>query len=192
MPRRRISDYLGEEGDPGKPAVDVDVLIKKTVEATVAELVKGIIREIREMRESIEEVKARLEQVERKLSECRGPASRVKTKSRGGLADKLAEILAEEGYVLASASRSKLGISPYRLRDLAEEVGARIVELGHDYAVMDPQAYREFILLLSTNKKRDPQEAAKAMGRYKELFEKMREAAIIYYDAKRGTWRIIE
>jgi len=197
LPRRRISDYLGEEPPrpPQRRGSDVDLVIKKTVEATVAELVKGLLGEIRSLRETVESLARRVEKLEATVRSCqaqaRGSPQRGKPR-RSRLADELAGILEAEGYVLASRARARLGVSPQRLRDLAAEVGAEIVELAGDFAVVDREAMGEFLALLKTVRTSDPAEAAKAMGKYKELFEKMREATTVYYDARRGHWRMID
>jgi len=196
LPRRRISDYLGEEPPrpPQRRADDVDLVIKKTVESTVAELVKGLLGEIRSLRESVESLSRRVEKLEAAVRSCQAPArgGAQRRGRRSRLADELAGILEGEGYVLASRARARLGVSPQRLRDLAAEVGAEIVELAGDFAVVDREAMGEFLALLKTVRTSDPAEAAKAMGKYKELFEKMREATTVYYDARRGHWRMIE
>jgi len=201
LPRRRISDYLGEE-PPTRPhrkgGDDVDLVIKKTVEATVAELVKGLLGEIRSLREAVESLSSRVEKLESAMRQCQaGPQARAARGSRGGkrrsrLADELASILESDGFILASKARARLGVSPQRLRDAAAEVGAEVVELAGDFAVVDREAMGEYLALLRTVKTSDPAEAAKAMGKYKELFEKMREATTVYYDARRGYWRMIE
>lgn len=172
------------------------MIVKKTVEATVAELARGILGELRRLREEVETLSKKLGQIEAALQACRQQAGRSQERRgqqrRSKLVDKLLEILDTEGYVLASKSREKLGISPYKLRDLALDAGARVIELDGDFAVIDPRAYREFLVLLASTRTSDPEEAAKSMGRYRELFERMRASSLVYYDASRGAWRVLE
>ena len=162
----------------------------------MAELARGILGELRRIREEVEALSKKLEEVEGALQACRQQAGRAPQgrgqQRRSKLVDKLLEILDMEGYVLASKSREKLGVSPYKLRDLALDAGARVVELDGDFAVIDPRAYREFLVLLASTRTSDPEEAAKSMGRYRELFEKMRASSLVYYDAGRGSWRVLE
>ncbi len=197
MARRRISDYIGGDAGPQRrtPAsYDPRMLIKETVEAAVAELAKGLVAEIRRLRESIEDLAARVERLEQEVRACRqqAPARASSKKRQSRLADRLVEILESDRYLLASKAREKLGVSPYKLRDLAGEVGAEIVDLNGDYAVIDPEALREFRMLLASTRQRDPEEAAKSLGVYRELFEKMRAASMVYYDAARGSWRMLD
>ncbi len=190
MPRK-ISDYLKEPGKTG-PAADVDVVIKKTVEATAAELVKALLAEIRRLREEVGQLRASIERLEKACSRGERPRRQGAQGRDSKLLDKLEDALAESGYLLASQSYEKLGVSPYRLRSLAVRAGARIVELENDYAVVDPEAYKEFVLLLSTVSTPDPGEAAKRLGKYGKLFEALRRSSMAYYDTKRKAWRILE
>ena len=199
LPRRRISDYL--EGaaarGSGRNVEEVEVIVKKTVEATVAELARGILGELRRLREEVESISQRLGELENAMRACRQQSTRPPRERRGEtrrskLVEKLLEILDTEGYVFASKSREKIGVSPYRLREIALDAGAKIIELEGDFAVIDPRAYREFLVILASTRTSDPGEASKSMGRYRELFEKMRASSLIYYDASRGSWRVLE
>ena len=163
----------------------------------MAELARGIIGELRRLREEVEAISKRLGELENAVKACGQGPGRTRGEKRGEarrskLVERLLEILDTEGFIFASKSREKLGVSPYRLRDLALDAGAKIIELEGDFAVIDPRAYREFLVILASTRTSDPGEAAKSMGRYRELFEKMRASSLVYYDAGRGSWRVLE
>jgi len=192
--RRRIDDYMDSQarragrrhhsaGEPCPPNDDV----RKAVEVAVQEAVRALAEEIRSLREEVARLRA---EIARLQVQSRKPQAGAKGRSR--LAEKLVEVLAEEGYILASESKNKLGLGPYRLKELAMQTGSRVLTLEGDLAVVDPEAYREFLMLLASARTSDPGEAAKRMGKYRKLFEKLRASSMVYYDAKRGSWRLLE
>ena len=191
--RKRIDDFIdarhGEKRFREKkpePCDNIEELVKLTAEVTVAEAVRAILAELKQLRQEIEQLRRELSQ--HKSIDARGRRG----SRRSNLADKLLEALSEEGYILASESKEKLGVSPYKLRELAQQTGSRIIPLEGDLAVVDPEAYREFLMLLASATTSDPEEAARRMGRYKKLFEKLRRSSMVYYDARRGSWRMLE
>jgi len=196
--KRRIDDYMGPPGARGARTSragpgdcrDIEDTVRATVEAVLQESLRALSEEVRRLREEVARLRAEIA----RLQAGQGPARRSPQGSRGRnrLADKLLDVLAQEGYVLASESKEKLGIGPYKLRELAAQTGSKIIALEGDLAVIDPEAYREFLMLLASARSSDPGEAARRMGKYKRLFEKLRASSMVYYDARRGAWRLLE
>jgi len=198
--KRRIDDYMDMDTprtrstriSRAEPAGcrDIEETVRATVEAVLQESLRALGEEVQKLREEVARLRAEIARLQAGQAQARRSPHGSRGRSR--LADKLLDILAKEGYILASESKEKLGIGPYKLRELAAQTGSRIIALEGDLAVVDPEAYRELLMLLASTRTSDPGEAARRMGKYKRLFEKLRASSMVYYDARRGAWRLLE
>jgi len=196
--KRRIDDYMGAPRPRSTRSSrastegcrDVEEAVRATVEAVLQESIRALNEEVRRLREEVARLRAEIARLQAGQAQARRQTQVSRGKSR--LADKLLDILSQEGYILASESKEKLGVGPYKLRELAAQTGSKVIALEGDLAVIDPEAYREFLMLLASSRSSDPGEAARRMGKYKRLFEKLRASSMVYYDARRGAWRLLE
>jgi len=215
--RRRLSDYItgGSREEPtpkskvrtGNPPpeqlsdknIDIEKIIVKTAEATVASYTRTIranleslLSEIKLLREEVESLKKMCAQTKtagQSSGIARTQGSLEKGRRRSPLESRLETALDKYRYVLGSEARSRVGMSPSKLREIADILGATIVEVGGDFAVIYPIHLREFDSILEGISTSDPDEASRKAGIYKRLFEKMRQAGLVYYDASRRAWR---
>ncbi len=213
--RRRLSDYItGGSRQEAKPKarreeqssellygknIDIEKIIVKTAEVTVASYIKSIrdnleslLSEIKLLREEIESLKkmcAQMKTVSQPSGYTRAQGALERGKRRSPLESRLETALDKYRYVLGSEARSRVGMSPSKLREIADSLGATIVEVGGDFAVIYPIHLREFDGILEGISTSDPDEASRKAGVYRRLFEKMRRAGLVYYDASRKAWR---
>ncbi len=170
--RRRIDEFLGEGCDP-------DEVARLAAEKAVALLAKGILEELKEVRERLERLEA---EVKRGRGRRRG----------GGLVEKVREALERDRYILGSQARGKVGVSPQALYGVASGMdGVRIIEAGGDFIVFDSMGFDEFRALLSTIQTSDPEEAAKRLGPFRDAFNALRRAGSVYFDGREKRWRIV-
>lgn len=195
---RRIDDYLGggrstrDEGQAsGCDRVLAERAAELAAEKVAATFLSKIVDEIESLRREVELLRAELERMRKYLQQLQASGRSGPERRGRKRVSRLAEILAEKGFLFGSEARSKLGVSPLRLKSEAEEAGAVVIEMEGDIAVMDRRAYEEFLALLASLKTSDPVEAAKSMGRYEKLFTELRRSGRVYYDARRSMWRLL-
>ncbi len=192
--RRRIDEFIGDDMHGQRyysshSREELDYIIKATVEATLAALSKGLFSELRAINERLDRIEARLENLER-LVKSRGYS---RGKGRGGISDSVAELLASDGYIIGSASRSKLGISPQRLLSIVSDLdNAVVVDAGIDFIVFTRNSLDRFKRMLREVNVNDPYEAALKLGRFGDAFNILRTAGLVYYDGKHRSWRMLE
>lgn len=196
MRKGRIDDYLRDSPEPRRGSnLDkgyerrlLEEIASLAAEKTAALITKGLLRELEELRSSLEALR-------RDVAEIKSEITRLKSAGRRGPRglkglDELREALERDGFILASEAKSKLGVSPYRLRVLAGELDAIILESEGDYAVLSRRALEEFKALLVNTRTPDAEEAAKSMGRYERLFRMLRDGGRVFYDSRHG-WRLL-
>ncbi len=196
--RRRISEFFEDQdlpisrgrevsGTSRRQEPDPEVIAKAAAEKVLSLFSARTNSMLKECLDRLarleEEVKALRSEIA-KRDKLRSPPSK-----RSRSADALESYLDKNRFILGSESRSKLGISAGRLVDLATEIGAVIIDLGGDVAVLHREHLEEFDALLSTVRTPDPAEAAEKMGIYSKLFERLLKAGLVYYDASRGSWK---
>lgn len=101
-------------------------------------------------------------------------------------------MIGRDGYLLASESRSKTGLSPPALVSLARNLGLIVLDAGGDIAVMTPESYSRFRSMLREVSTSDPEEASSRLGEYGRLFLLLRRKGSVYYDVREGGWRLLE
>jgi hypothetical protein len=188
MPRK-LSDYF--ESRPGNCLTEDEV--KRVVEKTVAFFLTDLRDRINEL---AKELAALREEILSLREECRGKirtvARKQSEKPPKGLSEKIRLIISERGFMLVSRLASRLRITPERLLQISSDLGYVLLDLQGDYAIIDPASFEEFRGLLSQISTPDPLEAARRMGRYSLLFEKLRSASLAFYDGRAKRWKIIK
>jgi inactivated superfamily I helicase len=200
--KRKIDDFLGsysrelssQRKDTLKELREyIDLTAKTTAEKVIALFADRILRELEQINQRLQKLEEKLERLERGLTrtsmEKRETAKARLKNSKGRIARLLESYLDKHRYILGSEVKQKLGISMSRLEDTAEELGAIVIDVGGDIAVLMLQHLEEFDALLSTVNTPDPIEASQKLDIYSRLFDKMRKAGLIYYDASRNSWK---
>ncbi|MCE4624982.1 MAG: hypothetical protein F7C35_03865 [Desulfurococcales archaeon] len=209
MPRRRkINDFF-ENPEPTMPLPqsrassvseeDAEKIAKLAAEKVLAMFTPRVIEGLEKCDRKLAELQERLSTLERKIDDItrlltsKPPSQSSKTPSPSGrtraYARRLKDYLEKNKYILASEARSKLGIPPSRLLEVAEEVGAVTLNLEGDLAIMLPETLEEFEALLELVSTPDPGEAASKLGEYEKLFLKMLRNGLVYYDSSSRSWR---
>jgi len=198
---RRIDEFIEQpritkgSSKSGKAILDEEAY--KEIISTIQEISTKINELAAQVAELREECAGRLSAIERKIEELKSAIPRDTKPVRESLyrrrhTPKLRQVLKELKFVMASDARSRLGLSPHKLRVEAADEGLVILEAGGDFAVLLPEAFEEFKALLSTVKSADPAEAARQVGEYSRLFQALREGGQVYYDARRRRWILLE
>ena len=191
MPKKKISDYIGSE--PRARCLS-EQEVKIIIEKTVAQFLPGIIDKINELSREIASLKSELQDMKKECLRLVGRAGRSpssRERRKGGLFNKIRIILSENGYAFASQLARELRLSPARILDIARDLGYILIDLGGDYAIIDPYSLEEFSQMLSSISSPDPLEASRQLGKYAALFEKLRSESLVFYDGRTKKWRII-
>jgi len=210
--RRRISDYIrypdrDKEYETrshmgSEKRVDNEISVEEVAKITAEKVVAEYTRAIKGL---LEEISSKLDQLAFEISELNKSISNLTRKieqgqRRGGFGLKRASRLSNQAkileealdkyrVILGSESKAKLGMSPHRLREVADEIGAVIVEAGGDFAATMPEYLEEFETIMKSARTSDPEEAAEKMGVYRRLFEALRKAGLVYYSRACGCWK---
>ncbi len=188
MPVRRLDEFLRRMPSSAREELvkGIDELLEEALRRH-GELVKrevlgeleSIALAVSDLARKIDEVSARLAKLEEAVKKLEQGKRREK--------DPIAEKLASEGFLLASEIR---GMNPQAVIEAARNMGALVLDLGFDAAIVDRKAFREFQELLEEAKTSDEEEVRKALGRFYKLFRALRRAGMVYYDSKKKCWRI--
>jgi len=207
LPRRkRLSEYFSTEPGPeqrGAPSgasigrSEAELIAKMAAEKVFALMSGRVISALEKCLERLEKLERRLESIERSLQAggARAERRRHEAQPRRGksrIIDRLEEYLDKHRFLLLSEARQRLGAPAPRVREAADEIGAVQLELEGDIAILMPEHLEEFDALLAEIRSPDPLEAARKLGVYERLFEKMRRSGLVYYDSARGHWRRLE
>lgn len=188
----KLSDYLGDDRGKLYPEREIcsESQIKKIVMITIAEFMEPLMKELRELRKEVSDLRNAVERLDKRIKSPSGEApSRPGRRSPG--VEKVRRLIEKEGFLLASQSMQKIGVSGYRLASLKGASGFVVIDTGTDFIVFTEKTYDEFIDILSRIDTPDPDEAASMLGRFKEAFYIMRNSSMIYYDTKRKGWRLL-
>ncbi|MCX8195538.1 MAG: hypothetical protein N3F67_00410 [Acidilobaceae archaeon] len=150
-------------------------------------LFKGLLPEIRRIREKVERLEEEVSAIKSMLEERGERGGR-----REGGNDAVRRTLAREGFLVVGEASKRLGLSPAALVEEARRAGAVVLDAGGDAVLMTPAALEEFSQLMREARSRDPEEAARHMGKFARAFEVLRRGGMIIYDGKEGRWSMIE
>ncbi|MCE4622510.1 MAG: hypothetical protein F7B19_04260 [Desulfurococcales archaeon] len=193
---RKLSEYFGEGGGgfSRKSMLD-EKEVKKIVEMTVAEFLEPILKELREIKESLKRIEDKLNNIGEvePLQERR----RVKGGSQRALARdptvrRIIEVIKRDGYIYASEARVKVGINGFQLLNLARRLQLVTIDLDGDYCIMTQEEFDEFRDYLNSIDTSDPEEAANLMGRYRDLFTRLRRIGSVYFDSSSRSWKLLK
>ncbi|BAN89571.1 hypothetical protein [Aeropyrum camini] len=180
MRRRRIDEYIPSRGRGSEGgSLDEDLSVQ-----------------LAEIRERMSRIEKRLDEVEGLLKAIlrllKSGSDRGVSRRGGSLEDRVLDVIGRDGYLLASESRSKTGLSPPALVSLARNLGLIVLDAGGDIAVMTPESYSRFRSMLREVSTSDPEEASSRLGEYGRLFLLLRRKGSVYYDVREGGWRLLE
>lgn len=172
---RRVKISSGKE--------DLEKVASMAAEKTAAMISRGLLEEIRKVREKLEKLEVEIATIKSMLEERRG--------ARGGKRDirgDIREELLEKGFLVVGEASRRYRVTPDIIIDIGTKMGATVISLGSDAILMSRDSMEEFKSILKSIKSSDPMEAMEAMGKYAMVFEMMRRAGIIYYDSKVREW----
>ncbi len=154
---------------------------------SIIERLDALSVEIREINKNINILNQKIDKINVKFKSESGLARRTTRITRH--AKLLEEAIDKYKVVMGSEARAKLGLSPHKLREVADEIGAIIIEAGGDFAVTMPEYLEEFEAIMMNTRTSDPEEAAEKMGPYRRLFEALRKAGLVYYSRSCNCWK---
>ncbi len=195
MTKRGIDDYLKSGDNRRKLTYEVS-------DKLVLERLDIIINEIKEIKDRIEAIETVLEDInsrilllEEKIDKSRNNYLKrsSKTSMRNNIRELLQRVLQKEAYLMASELKAKIGIQPSRILDEAYNLSnVSVIHVGGEAIIINNDKLSEFKQKLASIRTSDPYEAGERLGIYKNLFNLLQRAGIIYYDIKARIWRILE
>jgi len=205
MVKKKLDDYLERgvkrsEGAERRPSEDIEKIASFVAEKTVALMAKGILDELRRLRESVDELKKEVESLKREVVLLRkasalGRRGSEYSSTAGAVEEYLTLVrkkLKERGYVLASEIKSELGVNASIVKKIISNIdNVETIESSGDIVLIDKAALEEFRTRLKTLKTPDPVDASRILGKYGKLFLSLRKGGLIIYDTK-GGWRLLE
>lgn len=195
---RKLSDFFDDtsRGRPPREKGLEEREVKMIVETTVAEFIQPIINELKEIKGALDRIERKLEALDKTLKETRVNSSSSRGANRLPARDpearKVVDALKREGFIYASESHAKLGISGFHLLNIARRLNLVVIDLGGDYCVMSREGYREFLQYLEKINSSDPEEAVGMMGRYGDLFTRLRRIGSVYFDSTTRSWKLLK
>lgn len=157
---------------------------------------RSILRQLVEIKASIEAVEERLDSIESRLraleASGRRRASYGRPRSPQRVPSVIEESLSGEGYILASDAGSSLGLSPRLLIETASRLpDIRVIHLGGDALIIREDALEGFTSMLRSVKSSDPEEASAQLAPYSRLFRALWRNGLLYYDSRSSSWKLL-
>jgi predicted nuclease with TOPRIM domain len=177
---------VGEEGARRvriPPRDDLEKVASMAAEKAALMVSKGLLEEMKRIRESLERVEVELKALREMLQE-RG-------KGRYRLGERLVEELKTRGYIVVSEAYERYRTTPENLVEEGVRAGALVITAGGNAILIDRSSLEEFKTTIKNIKTSDPVEAIEASGKYAKLFEILNKAGIVYYDGKTKGWIVI-
>ncbi|MEM0492205.1 MAG: hypothetical protein QXR02_05755 [Acidilobaceae archaeon] len=175
---------------------EVDKIASLAAEKTSAIIAKGLLAEIKKIREKLESIEEELSTIrsllESSVEKREGISTKESRRGRRSLRDYLVEALKTEGFIIVSNASRKLNVNPNIIVRQATSVGAIVINAGGDTLIISERAFQEFKRVLVEIKSSDPEEASRMLGKYSNIFNMLRRAGMIIYNYKDGKWSIIE
>jgi hypothetical protein len=165
------------------PRDDLEKVASMAAEKAAIMVSKGLLEEVKRIRESLERIEAEIKAVKSMIQE-RG-------RRTYSLGDRVAEELKAKGYIVLSEAYKRYRVAPETLIDEGVRAGALVISAGHDAVLIDRSSLEEFKTKIRNLRTSDPREAVEASGRYARLFEILNRAGMIYYDSKLKGWIMV-
>lgn len=166
---------------------ELEKVASMAAEKTAAMISRGLLEEIRRIRETLERMEAEIAAIKSMLEE-RGVARSGKRDVRSGIMEELSE----KGFLVVGEASRRYKVAPDVVVDMGARVGAVVVSVGSDAILMSRSAMEEFKSLLRSTRSSDPREAVEAMGKYARVFEMLSKAGMVYYDSRVKGWVMVE
>jgi len=134
---------------------------------------------------ALEEKIKSLEQSERRAGEV------AERRERAAKRRSIAEILREQGVLFESDIANRIRDRDTFFNKLSR-VGAIVLELKGERVAIDPEFWKEFIQKLENISTSNEDEVSKILNPKEfRLFERLRESALLYFDATSKRWRLL-
>jgi len=161
----------------------IEDVAKAAAERVVAVLARRMLEELKAIRERLDRIEAMMQ---------KQVGQRQHYGGRGGIVDRVREVLERDRYILASQARGRLGLSPRSLMGIVSGMSdVRVIEAGGDFIVFDRIGFEEFRALLSSIDTSDPEEASRMLGPFKDAFNALRRSGGVYFDGRSRSWRLL-
>lgn len=157
-------------------------------EKVVATLAKGLLPEVRKLREEVELLRQEIASIKASL-EQRQKAAVARPEERKKYSPVRDELIRSGFFLLSDLSR-RTSLSPVAIVDDARAAGAVVLDAGGDAVIMSQLSFAEFKEVLAEIKERDPEEAAIRAGKFRRIFEALRRGGLLIYRDER--WEILE
>ena len=175
---------VGEEGARRvriPPRDDLEKVASMAAEKAALMVSKGLLEEIKKIRESLERVEAELKELRVTLQE----------RGRFRLGERIVEELKTKGYIVVSEAYKRYRTTPENLVEEGVRAGALVITAGGNAILIDRSSLEEFKAIIKNIKTSDPVEAIEASGKYAKLFEILNKAGMVYYDSKTKGWVMV-
>jgi hypothetical protein len=179
---------VGEEGARRvriPPRDDLERVASMAAEKAALMVSKGLLEEVKRIRESLERVEAELKALREMLQERGGKGGRYR------LGERLVEELKTKGYIVVGEAYKRYRTTPENLVEEGVRAGALVITAGGNAILIDRSSLEEFKTTIKNIKTSDPTEAMEASGKYAKLFEILNKAGIVYYDSKTKGWVMV-
>ncbi|HID72499.1 TPA: hypothetical protein EYP38_01040 [Candidatus Micrarchaeota archaeon] len=149
--------------------------------------IDGLNRKIAEVIERFETLENKVNTLEQQLAEMQKVSAEVKEKPRKSAI----EILKEQKTIFESEIMGKI-----RNRDLffnrLERDGAKIIQTKSERIAVDPDFWNYFVNKVRNLKARSVDELRRKLPKVEyKLFNRLKESALLYYNAVKNRWEII-
>jgi len=151
-----------------------------------------LMERIESVEDRIRALEERLKQIEDVLQRSREAAERhERVAKRPSKKRSIAEILREQGVLFESDIANRIRDRDTFFNKLSR-VGAIVLELKGERVAIDPEFWKEFVQKLESLSTNSEDEVAKVLNQKEfRLFERLRESALLYFDATAKRWRLL-
>ncbi len=173
--------------------VNYDDILRK-LERKVLDMINPFTAQIEELKGRLADIQEKIDSLEEKSSKPKDiqPKEKVPSQKPPIYQEKRTalEILSEQGVIFESELKLK---DPDKFFDKLEREGAKIIITEKERIAVDPKFYESFVEKLSRLSAQDDETAKQQLGKKEfKLFQKLKEAAYIYFDSSSKSWKLVQ
>ncbi|MBW9140643.1 MAG: CopG family transcriptional regulator [Candidatus Aramenus sp.] len=172
-------------------SVNYEEMLRK-IERKVQDMINPFTSQIEDLKKRLADLQEKVDSLEEKSLKPKElqPKEKLQRSPTSQEKKTALDILSEQGVIFESELKLK---DPDRFFEKLEREGAKILLTDKERIAVDPNFYNSFVDKLSKLSAQDDETAKQQLGKKEfKLFQRLKEAASIYFDSSSKSWKFVE
>ncbi|EWG07365.1 MAG: CopG/DNA-binding domain-containing protein [Candidatus Aramenus sulfurataquae] len=187
-----LSSFTLAPSSPSRvESVNYEEMLRK-IERKIQDMINPFTSQIEDLKQRLADLQEKVDSLEEKSPKPRELQPKEKLQRQPTAQEKKTalDILSEQGVIFESELKLK---DPDRFFEKLEREGAKILLTDKERIAVDPNFYNSFVEKLSKLSAQDDETAKQQLGKKEfKLFQRLKEAAYIYFDSSSKSWKFVK